>query len=196
MSARIEATTHPLWQYIFGNAQPVEVEIGCGSGVFFLRAAADYPGTNWYGIERQPRRARPLAELCAQRALSNTHVLCADGACLVSNVIPDASVTAYHIYFPDPWWKRRHFGRRYFTPEFAAALERTLVPGGRLHLATDVAEVMQRMLEAVRTSSRLERRPDLHSPRVDRTKFELKGLERGAVIEDAVFQKSQTGPTD
>lgn len=181
--------SHPLWQFVFGNPRPVEVEIGCGSGVFFLRAAADFPQTNWYGIEKQSRRARPLEELCRKRGLHNTRILAGDGACVVENVIPDASVNAYHIYFPDPWWKRRHFGRRYFTPEFAAALERTLVPGGRLYLATDVAEVMQRMLAAVGQGSTLVVRPELHSPRVDPTKFELKGLQRGAVIEDAVFER-------
>ena len=187
----MEATagSDPLWQYVFGNERAVEVEIGCGTGTFILHAAAAAPATNFFGIERAYRRADRLVADVEARGLANTRILAADAGCVVVHVVPDASVRAYHIYFPDPWWKRRHFRRRYFTPEFAAALERTLEPGGRLYLATDVDEVMDRMLAAVDAHSRLSRRPDLCSPRAGLTAFEKKGLARGASIRDAVFER-------
>ena len=185
--------SHPLWQHVFGNPRPVEVEIGCGTGTFILHAAAENPATNYFGIERAHRRAHRLLAAVESRALANTRILDADAGCVVANVIPADSVRAYHIYFPDPWWKRRHFTRRYFTPEFAAALERTLVPGGTLFLATDVTEVMQRMLAAVTAGSTLERRPELRSPRVGMTAFERKGIARGADIHDAVFVRHTAG---
>ena len=179
--------SHPLWQHVFGNPRPVEVEIGCGTGTFILHAARENPDTNYYGIERAYRRARRLLADVEARRLTNTRILAADAGCVIVNVVPDDSVHAHHIYFPDPWWKRRHFGRRYFTPEFARGLERTLEPGGTLYLATDVAEVMARMLAAVTESTTLERLPERRSPRVGLTNFERKGLARGADIHDAVF---------
>ncbi len=147
-------------------------------------------GINYYGIERAYRRARRLQQELDKRQLTNTHLLASDAGFVVENMIPDASVAAYHIYFPDPWWKRRHFRRRYFTPEFARGLERTLLSGGTLFLATDVDEVMERMLEAVTTHTTLVRHPEMRSPRVGLTNFERKGLARGARIHDAVFLRS------
>jgi len=191
---RAAAGSHPLWQYVFGNPRPVEVEIGCGTGTFILHAAATHPDSNYFGIERAPRRARRVIPELATRALANSRILAADAGCIVINVVPDDSVRAYHIYFPDPWWKRRHFRRRYFSPEFAAALTRTLEPGGTLYLATDVDEVMERMLATVRTHTSLVHHPELRSPRVGLTNFERKGMERGAEIHAAVFVKPPTAP--
>jgi tRNA (guanine-N7-)-methyltransferase len=185
------SASHPLWQYVFGNPRPVEVEIGCGTGTFILHAAAENPATNYYGIERAYRRARRLVADVDKRGLDNTRILAADAGCVVVNVIPDDSVHAYHIYFPDPWWKRRHFGRRYFTPEFASGLQRTLMPGGTLYLATDVEEVMERMLAAVTAGTTLVRHPERRSPRRGMTNFERKGLLRGADIHDAVFVRNR-----
>lgn len=189
ITAAHSAAAHPLWVHVFGNDRPVDVEIGCGTGTFILHAAAQDPSTNFYGIERAYRRARIVEAGRRSKGLENVHILAADAGCVVTNVIPDASVRAYHIYFPDPWWKRRHFRRRYFDREFAHALERTLVIGGILYLATDVAEVMERMTAAVHEHTSLELQPELRSPRVGLTVFERKGLARGATILDAVYLK-------
>lgn len=183
---------HPLWQHVFGNTRRVEVEIGCGTGTFILHAAAEHPESNYFGIERSYRRARLVDVGVAARNLANVRVLAVDAGCVVENVVPEDSVTAYHIYFPDPWWKRRHFRRRYFTPAFAAALERTLIPGGTLFLATDVAEVMHRMRAAIDGHTGLLRRPELRSPRSRLTVFERKGLARGAEIHDAVYVRRES----
>lgn len=183
------AAAHPLWEHVFENERRVEVEIGCGTGTFILHAAAENPDVNYFGIERAYRRARIVESGRAARDLTNVRILAADAGCLVTSIIPADSVHAYHIYFPDPWWKRRHFRRRYFTPEFAAALERTLVPGGTLFLASDVPEVMQRMMAAVDTHSRLHYDAARRSPRIGVTVFERKGLARGAEILDAVYLK-------
>jgi len=184
-----DADTHPLWQYVFGNARPVDVEIGCGTGTFILHAAAENPDTNYFGIERAYRRARIVEAGRSKQSLDNVRILAADAGCIVEAIIPEASVHAFHIYFPDPWWKRRHFHRRYFTDAFAKGLERALVPGGTLYLATDVDEVMCRMLAAVTQNTALVRHPERRSPRVRLTVFERKGIERGAEIHDAVFVK-------
>jgi tRNA (guanine-N7-)-methyltransferase len=130
-----------FWQLLFQNDHPNEMEIGCGVGSFLLPTAAAHPERNYFGIERAPTLAAVAEHAIARARLSNVRVLCADAQCVVASLIPAASVVAYHIYFPDPWWKRRHHRRRLFSRGFVAALARTLAPGGEVHLATDVAEL-------------------------------------------------------
>lgn len=127
-----------FWRYVFGNDAPVEVEIGCGDGVFLETWAGRQPSRNFLGLERSPSKARRLAERFAKRSVPNVRTLQADARCLVSMLVPEGSVSAYHVYFPDPWPKRGHAPRRIFTPDFVIALARTLMAGGRLWFATDV----------------------------------------------------------
>jgi tRNA (guanine-N7-)-methyltransferase len=127
-----------FWSELFGNDAPVEIEIGSGDGTFLAAAAARDPSTNFLGIERSPAKTRRLVARVARLGTSNARTLRADAACVIATLLPPASVAAYHVYFPDPWPKRRHARRRVFTPDLIAALARTLVPGGRLLIATDV----------------------------------------------------------
>ncbi len=147
----------------FGNDDPTEVEIGCGVGSFLIRAAAVHPGRNFFGLERAPALAAAAADTVARAQLPNIRVLCADAQCVVTRLIPPASVAAYHIYFPDPWWKRRHHRRRLFGREFVAALARTLAPGGEVHFATDVAALFAEA-QAVTVAAGLTRLPLAPAP--------------------------------
>jgi tRNA (guanine-N7-)-methyltransferase len=128
-----------FWRAVFGTDAPVEIEIGSGDGSFLAARAAALPSTNLLGIERSPSKAERLAERIARRGLPNVRTLQADARCLLASVIPAASVAAYHVYFPDPWPKRAHEGRRIFAAAFVAEVSRTLVPNGDLFIATDVA---------------------------------------------------------
>ena len=136
------------WSEIFGNARPVEIEIGSGKGAFVLAYARQHPETNLLAIENQARWARWIGERLVRAPQENVRVLCADAALVVSRFVRDGSVRAYHLYFPDPWWKRRHHKRRLVQSSLAAELWRTLEPGGTLHLATDVRERFEGMIEA------------------------------------------------
>ena len=176
------------WRSIFGNDGPVEVEIGPGTGTFFLHAAQHSPDVNFFGIERSPRRANALTRIAASRGCRNARVITANAACVIEHIVPAASVRAYHLYFPDPWWKRRHHRRRLLTDDLAAALARTLVPGGRLHIATDVTGVFERALRTLDTVPAFVRLAGVPSPRTVATLFERKGLRRGARIHEATFQ--------
>lgn len=128
-----------FWREIFGRDAAVEIEIGSGDGAFLAAWAARHPDVSFLGIERSPSKARRLGTRFAARGLPNVRTLQADARCLVASLVPVASVTAYHVYFPDPWPKRGHAPRRIFTTAFVAGLAATLVPGGRLYVATDVA---------------------------------------------------------
>jgi len=180
---------HPVWSDIFGNAQPTEVEIGPGTGTFLLAAAAARPDVNFFSIEHSHSRARRLQAGLDERRLSNVRLVAADAACLLATLLPAESVAAYHIYFPDPWWKRRHHRRRLFTPAFALTLGRTLVPGGRVYVATDVDDVFALIQETLHATRAFVVEPSLASPRTTTTAFERKGLARGAAIRQATYVK-------
>jgi tRNA (guanine-N7-)-methyltransferase len=135
------------WSAFFGNAQPVELEIGSGKGLFLANAATARPGHNFLGIEISHKYARRAAERVAKRTLPNVKVIQGDARIFMSRHVPAASVQAVHIYFPDPWWKKRHKKRRVFTAEFVGQVERALVPDGEFWLATDVGEYYGVMTE-------------------------------------------------
>ena len=127
-----------FWAAVFGRVGPVEIEIGSGDGAFLLAVARHVPAHLFLGIERSPSKARRLEARLARADLDNVRTLQADATCVVTALIPSASVTTYHVYFPDPWPKRGHAGRRIFRAPFIGELARTLVPDGRLQVATDV----------------------------------------------------------
>jgi tRNA (guanine-N7-)-methyltransferase len=128
------------WPAVFGNDRPVELEIGTGKGLFLLTAAQAQPETNFVGIEIARKYQLFTATRIAKRALGNVRLACADGRLFLRDHVQDASCNSLHIYFPDPWWKKRHEKRRLWTPEFAGQCERVLRPTGRLSVATDVRE--------------------------------------------------------
>lgn len=152
------AVPHPLentlptpivWSVLFGNDQPIEIEVGSGKGLFLLNAALTHPERNFLGIEIDRKYALYAATRLAKRQLPNAKMAPTDARALLRDQVPDASVAAVHVYFPDPWWKTRHHKRRVFTEEFARQCARILQPGGLLHLATDVPEYFQVMTELI-----------------------------------------------
>src|SRR5437763_9414175 len=104
--------THAMWREVFGDDRPVEVEIGPGRGEMLLAFAAARPGTNFFAIERLPGAADAIMARAVGRRLANVRVVVADARCVIGRLVAEASVTAYHLYFPDPWPKTRHRGRR------------------------------------------------------------------------------------
>jgi tRNA (guanine-N7-)-methyltransferase len=135
------------WRQLFENSNPIEIEVGSGKGAFLLSSAEAKPDTNFVGIEKQPRWIRFIEERLRRNPLANVRIVCADAAIVIARFIPDRSVRAYHVYFPDPWWKTRHHKRRVVSSELGIELLRTLEPDGVIHLATDVEARFRAMLE-------------------------------------------------
>ncbi len=134
------------WSDYFGNHQPVELEIGPGKGLFLANAASQRPGHNFLGIEIARKYARRAAERASKKGLLNIRVIAGDGRRFLHEFVPEKSLTALHVYFPDPWWKKRHKKRRVFTTEFVSDVARALVDHGDFWFATDVEEYFEVML--------------------------------------------------
>jgi tRNA (guanine-N7-)-methyltransferase len=147
------------WRAVFGNDRPVEVEIGCGDGHFLRATAARTPERNFIGLERATVLAHSACTALDEAALPNARVLCCDARCVVRWLIPDRSVAAYHLYFPDPWWKRRHHRRRLSTPAFASDLARTLASTGRVFVATDVADLFDAIAQSLTATGLVRTEP-------------------------------------
>ena len=181
------STPPPTWAEIFDNTNPVEVEIGPGKGAFLLALARNHPERNFFGVEFTKRRAFRLASLIERDGPTNALVIHADITCLVQTMIWPASIAAYHLYFPDPWWKPRHHRRRLFRDDFAVALTRTLTPGGIIFLASDVQEYFAEIVRQFATIPQLiqfpwERDQVTRKGKPILTDFERKYREEGRPI--------------
>ena len=173
---------------IFGSSAPLEIELGAGTGDFIIARAAEFPERNFLAIESSGVVSRMLAVRCGRAALRNLRVLRMDGRTLVNLMIGSESVSAYHIYFPDPWPKERHHKRRLFTPYLVANLKRTLAPSGALYVATDVGEYAAEifaMLDATALVCSAEEVPG----RV-KTAFGRKFVASGKAIHARAYRKS------
>ena len=134
---------------LFRTEQPLEVEVGTGKGLFLTAASQAMPLHNFVGIEIGKKYARYAAARLARAGCSNALVISGDALPLFERWFPAASLAAVHVYFPDPWWKARHKKRRVLNETFLKNVERTLVPGGRLHFWTDVEEYFQSTLALI-----------------------------------------------
>lgn len=184
------------WATLYGNSNPVEIEVGTGKGLFLLNAALSHPGTNFLGIEIVRKYQLYAATRYAIRNLPNVKTSCADAKVVLRDFVGPGSVAAVHVYFPDPWWKARHKKRRVFTPEFAADAARAIATGGRLYIATDVEEYFGVMTGIVGAMPAFALRPEeeqLAAPRTEggfATNFERKALATGGGVWRAVYERT------
>jgi tRNA (guanine-N7-)-methyltransferase len=190
-----ETATHPLsWLDLFGNNNPIEIEVGMGKGLFLLNSALARPNINFFGIELARKYQLYATTRFARRKLMNVKTVCADARWLLAQFVVPGSVVATHVYFPDPWWKARHKKRRVFTLDFAQNIGRALMTGGRLHIASDVEEYFGVMSETVR-ATRFFR--ELHSETTTvsleeagyQTNFERKARQKGTPIWRADYER-------
>ena len=130
---------------IFGRAGPVHIEIGTGKGTFLLNQARAKPGDNFLGIEWARKYYRYAVDRIGRWGLTNVRIIRTDAATFLADFIPDNSVECFHIYFPDPWPKKRHHKRRFICPANLEHLIRCLKTGGQLKIATDHADYFEQI---------------------------------------------------
>lgn len=133
----------------FGRKGPVHLEVGSGKAAFLLNQALRYPNANFLGIERANRYYRFAVDRIGRWGLTNVRIIRTDAAILLQNHISDGSVDCFHIYFPDPWPKKRHHKRRFFNTANLENLIRCLKPAGKIQIATDHAEYFRQIQNVI-----------------------------------------------
>jgi tRNA (guanine-N7-)-methyltransferase len=178
------------WRTVFGNDRPVELEIGSGKGLFLLTASQTLPGTNFVGIEIARKYQLFTANRIAKRNLTNVRLTCADGRLFLRKLVDDESSQGLHVYFPDPWWKKRHAKRRLWTAEFAADCARVLSAGGRLSIATDVEEYFGVITDLLAQRDNLQPLPEEPEQEKEDASDYLTNFERKArLVGQRVFRR-------
>jgi tRNA (guanine-N7-)-methyltransferase len=176
-----------LWAGVFGNSGPVEIEVGFGKGLFLLTASQQHPDINFFGIDIERKCQLFTANRLAKRNLQNVRLACADARPLLETCVPANTVQAVHVYFPDPWWKKRHHKRRLFTEGFAMACCRVLQDGGRLEVMSDVQEYFAIITSLLAHQPRLHLQPSSAREGENRTNFERKYRFAGKPIFGATY---------
>ena len=176
----------------FGRAAPRVLEIGFGMGDATAQIAAALPGTDFIGVEVHEPGVGALLKRIGELGLSNLRIVQHDAVPVVQHMIAPASLAGVHVFFPDPWHKKRHHKRRLVQPNFVALLASRLLPGGTLHCATDWEPYAQQMLEVLSAEPLLANTAAAYAPRPELrplTKFEQRGLKLGHGVWDLVFTR-------
>lgn len=195
---------HPVWcipfehktlnyTEIFNNNNPVTLEIGFGMGHSTAALAEQRPGMNYLGLEvHRPGVGKLLGEI-KKRGLSNIFIIEHDAIEVLETMIPDSSLEAFHIFFPDPWPKKKHHKRRLIQRPRTDLLAQKLAPGGYLYFATDIEDYAHQALEELSATAGIKNRYEGFAPHQEwrpRTKFEQKGIDAGREIFEIIFEKT------
>ncbi len=166
----------------FGRRAPLEVEIGSGKARFLVAAARANPTHDFLGVERSLSYYRLCRERIARSGLPNAAVVRADGRLFVEMALAPGSVHGLHVYFPDPWPKKKQRKRRLLDGVFLETASSRLVPGGHLRIATDHPDYRRELETLVETVPALERLPWTDFPAPPPTNYELKYAREGRPI--------------
>jgi tRNA (guanine-N7-)-methyltransferase len=189
LGPRYDLPAGPLDAATLFDGRPVALEIGFGLGDATVEMAQADPGTGIVAIDvHTPGVARLLLAVEAL-GLDNVRVVLGDAVELLRERIPESSLSAIRVFFPDPWPKARHHKRRIIRPDLVSLMASRMVAGGELHCATDWAEYAESMREVLSAEPLLGEAPTEDGPRAVRpmTKFERTGLDKGHEVCDLVF---------
>jgi tRNA (guanine-N7-)-methyltransferase len=176
----------------FGRDAPTVLEIGFGMGDATAQIAAAMPGTDFIGIEVHEPGVGALLKRIGELELTNLRLIRHDAVQVLEQMIAPGSLAGVHIYFPDPWHKKRHHKRRLIQPPWVARLVTRIAPGGYLHCATDWQPYARQMLEVLSAEPALANSAQGFAPRPDwrpLTKFEARGLKLGHGVWDLLFRR-------
>lgn len=180
---------------IFGRVAPVHIEIGSGKATFLVAQAKAHPEIDFLGIEWARKFYRHAVDRIGRWGLRNVRILRADAATFLRDFVPPESVDCFHIYFPDPWPKKRHHKRRFLQESNLDVLLRCLKPGGEIRIATDHADYFEQIHQV--TSGYAERLEPIEFERpagaregeLTGTNYERKYVKQSRPICTAAFRK-------
>jgi tRNA (guanine-N7-)-methyltransferase len=177
----------------FGRDAPLVLEIGFGMGDATAAIAQARPDTDFLGVEVHPPGVGALLKHIGERGLSNIRIVQHDAVEVLQHMIAPGSLAGVHVFFPDPWHKKRHHKRRLIQRDLVHTLALRLASGGYLHCATDWQPYAEQMLEVLSGEPLLANTADGYAPKPDYrplTKFEHRGLELGHGVWDLVFRRT------
>lgn len=177
---------------LFGRRAPLVLEIGFGMGDATADMAAADPARDYLAVEVHTPGIANLLGLIEQRGLTNVRVVRGDALDLLRYGLPEASLDAINVFFPDPWPKTRHHKRRLIQPDHVALMRSRLVPGGTLHCATDWPDYADAMLRTLTADPELVNQYDGFAPRTTRrplTRYERRALAAGRPVFDLIFRR-------
>lgn len=177
---------------VFGRHAPTIMEIGFGMGETTAEVAARQPESNFLGVEVHSPGVGSLLRQIADRQLENVRIVQHDAVEVVHGMIAPGSLRGIHVFFPDPWPKKRHHKRRLLQPEFVTELAQRLEPGGYLHVATDWQDYAEHILDVLAREALLENTSERYAARPayrPQTKFEARGLKLGHGVWDIIFRR-------
>ncbi len=183
----------------FGRTARRIVEIGFGMGESTALLAARHPENDYLGIEVHTPGVGNLLKLIDAEHLTNVRLIQHDAVEVFSHMLPECSLDGVHIFFPDPWPKKRHHKRRLIQPPLVSLVASRLKPGGYLHLATDWVEYADQMLAVLAAEPLLRNTTSAFAPRPDsrpQTKFESRGLKLGHEVRDLLFVRAEKSAAD
>jgi tRNA (guanine-N7-)-methyltransferase len=172
---------------IFGRAAPLVLEIGSGMGEPTALIAAQQPGADFIAVEVHGPGVGSLLKRIDERGLKNLRVIRHDAVEVLEHMVADGSLAGIHLFFPDPWPKKRHHKRRLVQPAFAALAARKLAHGGYLHAATDWPEYAAQMEGVLEAEPLLARAVEAKARPL--TKFEQRGVKLGHEVRDLVYRR-------
>jgi tRNA (guanine-N7-)-methyltransferase len=177
---------------IFGRASPKILEIGFGMGETTAAIAKARPGDDFLAIEVHSPGVGGLLKLIEQEQLANVRIVQHDAVEVVEHMLAPGTLAGAHVFFPDPWPKKRHHKRRLLRDAFVHALAERLAPGGYLHVATDWEDYAHEILETLRAEPLLVNTSEDFAPRPEYrplTKFERRGMKLGHGVWDLLFER-------
>lgn len=176
----------------FGRAAPRVLEIGFGMGDATARIAAARPDLDFLAVEVHEPGVGALLKRIGEEGLTNIRIVQHDAVEVMQQMLPPRSLAGVHVFFPDPWHKKKHHKRRLVQPALVALVSSRLAPGGWLHCATDWAPYAEQMLQVLAAEPLLENTADGFAPRPAQrplTKFEARGMKLGHGVWDLVFRR-------
>jgi tRNA (guanine-N7-)-methyltransferase len=177
---------------VFGRSAPKILEIGFGMGETTAAIAQQHPENDYLGVEVHTPGVGSLLARIAELRLGNIRVIQHDAVEVLQTMIAPAALDGVHIFFPDPWPKKRHHKRRLIQTPFAALLASKMKSGAILHACTDWEDYAKQMLDVLSADPALANTASGYADRPDarpQTKFERRGLELGHRVWDLVFRK-------
>lgn len=180
------------FEKLFGRRADTILEIGFGMGETTQQIAQARPQDNFLGVEVFNAGVGALLKRIDEHQISNIRIIQHDAVEVVRDMIAPESLAGVHIYFPDPWPKKRHFKRRLIQPDFVRLLASRLAPDGYIHCATDWQNYAEQMLTVLSDEPTLRNTVSDYAPRPDYrplTKFEARGLRLGHGVWDLIFRK-------